>query len=258
MNNPFKEVEYFENDLCKYTKAPYCVAVDSCTNALFLTLKYFNVKNKVTIFPRKTYLSMPMMALANDNTVYFREYEWRGYYQIEVPEMPNLIIYDSAKRLRYADFREMAVGARHDICDSETCNNHKKMVVLKSFHMKKHITSISGKGGAILTNDEDFYNWALKARWEGREPYSDYKDKEQDISIIGYNMNMTPEEAVFLRRQLSTLSVYQKDLDEPDGYRNLDEFTIFKDCKVIHKNCSSESLIAQLKLPFSYNEKNQG
>lgn len=212
--NPFKAVEEFEKALAEYCGAPYCVAVDSCTNAFFLTLKFLDLKNKVMLFPRKTYLSMPMMALATDNKVVFKDYTWKGIYPIIVLSRPDLCLIDSAKRLRKNDYIP-----------------HSTM--FKSFHMKKHITSVSGKGGAILTDNKELYDWCVKARWEGRTPYTDYKDSEQDIEIIGYNMNMTPEEATFLHRQLQKCPDYMEDLNEPGGYRNLDEFTVFKNCDIL-------------------------
>ena len=106
--------------------------------------------------------------------------------------------------------------------------------MIKSFHMKKHITSISGKGGAILVNDKKLYDWCIRARWEGRNPYSDYKNPNEDIEIIGYNFNPTCEQAIFLRRQLQTISNDENDLIEPGGYRNLDEFSVFKNCEIIN------------------------
>jgi dTDP-4-amino-4,6-dideoxygalactose transaminase len=219
--NPWKEVEFLEQDLCEYTGAPYCAVVDSCTNAFFLTLQYYKIHNQKILFPRKTYLSMPMMALAQKNEVIFIDnYPWKGYYQIIIDGEDDIDIYDAAKILQKNEFNLES--------DSE------RKVMLKSFHMKKHITSCSGKGGAILTNDKGLYEWALRARWEGREPYSNYKDSDQDITILGFNMNMTPEEAVFIRRQLSTMEDRKEILIEKDGYRNLDEFTIFKNCRVFN------------------------
>ena len=44
----------FEEEVAEYTGAPYAVAVDSCTNALFLCCKFFDV-DEVTI-PKETYL----------------------------------------------------------------------------------------------------------------------------------------------------------------------------------------------------------
>lgn len=212
--NPFQAVEEFEKALAEYCVAPYCCLIDSCTNAFFLVLKYYEIKYKEIIFPRKTYLSMPMMALATDNIPVFRDYDWKGIYPIEIISRPDITIYDSAKRLYRGDFIKYST-------------------MLKSFHMKKHITSVSGKGGAILTDNKELYDWCIKARWEGRVPYTDYKDPAQDITICGFNMNPTPEMAVFLHRQLQKCPDYMPDLDEPNGYRNLDEFTIFKNCRVI-------------------------
>lgn len=213
-NNPFREVEYFEKELALFCGSKYCCAVDSCTSGFFLILNYFKWKNKNIIFPRKTYLSMPMMALATGNKVIFQELEWSGLYPIKIENYPDILLFDSAKRLRKNDFIPGSI-------------------MFKSFHMKKHITSISGKGGAILTDDKQIYDWCVKARWEGRNPYSDYKSQKEDIEIIGFNMNMTPEEAVFLRRQLQNHPENSNDLDEPNGYRNLDEFSIFSNCKII-------------------------
>jgi dTDP-4-amino-4,6-dideoxygalactose transaminase len=45
-----KVTEEFEEDLCKYTGAPFAVAVDNMSNALWLCLMYIGVKNsEVTI-----------------------------------------------------------------------------------------------------------------------------------------------------------------------------------------------------------------
>lgn len=213
-NNPFYQVELFEKEFAEYVGSKYFAAIDSATNALFLLIRYFNfVPGQKVLFPLKTYLSMPMQFLAQNHEVYFKDYEWSGKYPIEIYGN-DIAIYDSAKRL-YKNCYE------------------KGSISIHSFHMKKHITSVSGKGGGIATDDEKLYNWLIRARWEGRNPYSNYKDSTEDISIIGFNMNPTPEECVFLRRQLQCLSDKNEDLGEPGGYRKLTDFTVFKDCKVI-------------------------
>jgi len=213
-NNPFYQIELFEKEFAEYVGSKYFAAIDSATNALFLLIRYLNlIPGQKVLFPLKTYLSMPMQFLAQNHEVYFKDYEWSGKYPIEIYGN-SIVIYDSAKRL-YKNCYE------------------KGSVSIHSFHMKKHITSVSGKGGGIATDDEELYNWLIRARWEGRNPYSNYKDSTEDISIIGFNMNPTPEECVFLRRQLQCLSDKNEDLGEPDGYRKLTDFTVFKDCKVI-------------------------
>ena len=92
--NPFKVVSMFEEAVAEYTGAPYAVAVDSCTNALFLCCKYMEVA--VVNIPSETYLSVPMSIIHAGGQVVFdkRANKWKGVYQL----WPYPII-DAAKRL---------------------------------------------------------------------------------------------------------------------------------------------------------------
>jgi len=97
-----------------------------------------------------------------------------------------------------------------------------------SFHIKKLLPI--GKGGMILTDDETAANWFKKARYEGRsEKY--YKD--DDIEFCGWNMYMTPQEASVGLALFQNYPKHNKDLDELNGYRDLTEFTVFKNHGVI-------------------------
>lgn len=226
--NPWKAVEETEKAFCEYLGCKYAVLVDSMTNGLFLVLKAFNLRGHNVIFPLETYISPPMMALATNNIVKFKDYEWKGAYKIDIIGRSELHLYDSAKRLRKNAFIETTGYSDLKIYDKE-----QTFITIHSFHMKKHITSINGKGGLICTNSQWLYDLCLKMRWEGRNPYTNYKDEDQDIDVIGYNFNPTPEQAVFLYRQLQTCPDYMEDLDEPGGYPKLTNYTIFKHCEVI-------------------------
>ena len=46
MNNTWYNVKLFEKIIANYTGSKYCVAVDSCTNAIFLSLMYNTYINK--------------------------------------------------------------------------------------------------------------------------------------------------------------------------------------------------------------------
>jgi dTDP-4-amino-4,6-dideoxygalactose transaminase len=61
-----------------------------------------------------------------------------------------------------------------------------------SFQMKKRIPI--GKGGIILTDDEEAYKWLKLASYDGRNLNTPYTDDEH-ITIMGYHMYMTPEDA---------------------------------------------------------------
>ena len=202
MTNPYEIVKMFEDKVAEYTGAPYAVAVDSCTNALFLCCKYLNV-DEVTI-PKKTYLSVPMSIIHSGGKVVFEDKEWSGTYQLK-----PYPIYDAAKRLTSGMY----------IPGNMMC---------LSFHIKKQLSI--GKGGMILTDDEEAVKWFKKARYEGR---SEVNYKEDSIDMLGWNMYMTPQQAAHGLALMQNYPEHVEDLGENNGYRDLTEFPVFKDCEVI-------------------------
>jgi len=205
-HNPYKIVQMFEEEIAEYTGAQYAVSVDSCTNALFLCCTYLKVR-EVTI-PSKTYLSVPMSIIHSGGQVVFDKRpetnHWRGVYQLK-----PYPIYDAAKRLT----TNMYVPGSY---------------MCLSFHIKKHLGI--GKGGMILTDNKEAVDWFKKARYEGR---SEKYYKEDNISSLGWNMYMTPQEAAQGLCLLQNYPLHSNDLDETNGYRDLTEFEIFKQNKII-------------------------
>jgi len=205
-HNPFKIVKMFEEEIAEYAGSKYAVSVDSCTNALFLCCKYLNAK-RVTI-PCKTYLSVPMSIIHSGAEVVFDKTptanHWNGIYQLK-----PYPIYDSAKRLTSNMY----------IKDSFMC---------LSFHIKKQLPI--GKGGMILTDDADAVEWFKKARYEGR---SEVYYKEDNVKTLGWNMYMTPQEAATGLALFQNYPEHNIDLEEKNGYRDLTEFDVFKDCRTI-------------------------
>jgi dTDP-4-amino-4,6-dideoxygalactose transaminase len=205
-HNPFKIVQMFEEEVAEYTGAPYAVSVDSCTNALFLTCKFLEV-SEVTI-PSQTYLSVPMSIIQAGGEVIFdktpKTNHWQGLYQLK-----PYPIYDSAKRF--------------------TSNMYKEGTYMcLSFHIKKSLGI--GKGGMILTDNIDAVNWFKRARYEGR---SEKFYKEDNITSMGWNMYMTPQEAAHGLALMQNYPEHTKDIIEINGYRDLTEFDIFKNHKTI-------------------------
>ena len=200
IHNPYKIVKMFEEELSNYTNAPYVVTVDSCTNALFLVCKYLNVK-QVTI-PSKTYLSVPQSIIHAGGEVIFdkriKTNHWRGIYQLK-----PYPIYDAAKRF--------------------TSNMYiPKSYMCLSFHIKKQLPI--WKGGAILCDNKEAYEWFKRARYEGRsEKY--YKD--DDIEFLGWNMYMTPEQAGRGLWKMMGLPEHNEDQTENPPYPDLSKYTIF-------------------------------
>lgn len=212
-NNPYKVVQLFEEEIADYTGAPYAISVDNCTNAIFLCLKYLKHKHslenttEITI-PSKTYLSVPQSIIhAGFSPVFDTREEtnnWKGIYQLN-----PLPVIDSAKRFTSNMY----------ISGTFMC---------LSFHIKKHLKI--GKGGMILTDNPEAVNWFKKARYEGR---SEKLYHEDDIDMLGWNMYMTPQQASHGLSLMQNYPIDVPDLGENNGYRDLTEFTVFKNFKKI-------------------------
>jgi dTDP-4-amino-4,6-dideoxygalactose transaminase len=207
--NAYKIVQEFEECVAKYTGSKYAVSVDSCTNALFLCCTYLQVRE--VIIPCKTYLSVPQSIIhAGGSVVFDKGFEindWQGIYQLK-----PYPIWDASKRFTYHMY----------VPESYMC---------LSFHIKKHLKI--GKGGMILTNDIKAVEWFKKARYEGRGEQLYHDD---NIDMIGWNMYMTPDQAAKGLMLMQNMPVHNLDLMENDGYRDLTEFTVFKNIKCINEN----------------------
>ncbi len=157
-------IRQFERTIAKHCGAPYGIAVESCTAALLLSCLYFKVK-EVTI-PKKTYYSVPMSIIHAGGAVKYRDFKWRGAYQLK----PYPII-DSAMRFR-KDMYEPG------------------MFQCISFQYSKHLPI--GRGGMILTDDRKAAEWFRVMRNDGRREIPKEKD---NVRLWGWNFYMTPEQA---------------------------------------------------------------
>lgn len=159
-SNPFEVVDQFEKEMASYAGSKYGVAVDSCTNAIFLSLMYCNKQPLTITIPKYTYISVPSSIIHAGYKVELEDLEWSGVYQLK-----PLPIWDGAVRFK----RNMFKGGFHCL----------------SFHIKKHLKI--GRGGMILTDDEDAYKWFKLARFNGRNPINHSYDT---FKMIGWNFYM--------------------------------------------------------------------
>lgn len=175
MNTLWDNVEFFESLVAKYAGSKYAVAVDSCTNAIFLCLKYcqsvgFDNKKHVITVPTRTYISVPMQIKHAGYEIIFENIPWSGTYKLS-----PLPIIDSAQRFT----KNMYV---------------KGSLQCLSFHSKK-ILSI-GRGGMILTDDRKARDWFIRSRYDGRSSIYYNHINSKTVPTLGWHMYMTPEEAV--------------------------------------------------------------
>jgi len=168
-DDPRDIVDIFESKLAKYAGSKYAVSTDCDSNALFLCLKYREAKGTQISIPRNTYVSVPMQIIHAGASVHFRDEEWQGMYCLD-----PLDIWDSAARFNKGMYR-----------------GGDSLQVL-SFQIKKRLPI--GKGGAILTDSFEAYEWLKLATYDGRDLKTPY-DSENHIRQIGWHFYMTPEDA---------------------------------------------------------------
>lgn len=199
MSGAYDVVDRFEREVAEYAGARYGVAVESCTNALFLCCKYKRVQ--WVHIPKHTYPGVACSIIHAGGKVCFTDEYWSGIYKLRPYD-----IYDSALRFQ----------PNMHIIGSLYC---------LSFHAKKHLPI--GRGGMILCDDKVAYEWLRRARYDGRRPMP---LKCDNLDMLGWNMYMTPEQAA---RGL-TLFDLMKDKELPDlpveeqDYPDLSRYSIYR------------------------------
>jgi dTDP-4-amino-4,6-dideoxygalactose transaminase len=161
----FDSVKQFENVVADFFGAPYGVAVDCCTHGLELCLRYTNA-NDITI-PARTYISVPFLAMKLNLNWEWRDENWKNCYVLG-----NTNIIDAAV-----------------LWEKNSYINNSFMCL--SFQFQKHLSL--GRGGMILTDNEDAAKELKKMSYDGREPNIPWRT--QNINTVGYHYYMTPETA---------------------------------------------------------------
>lgn len=229
--NPFKVVEDFEQALCEYTGAPFCVTTSSCTMALLLAAHY-HLKDKpswslapnhpperIVSIPKHTYVGVPMSIIHAGGWPSFRNERWAGWYQLE-----PLPIWDSARWLFAGMYKtdgklEPASWARYWTRGEWAGRD----MVCLSFHWSKTL-GIS-QGGAILHSDPVADEWLRKARFDGRT--AGVPPTQDKFYMIGWHAYMSPEVAAAGLVRLANLPSYNAPLPW-DDYPDLSQMEIFK------------------------------
>lgn len=226
-----KEVKAFEHKFAKYIKARYCVGLSSCTDALFLSLKYLRIGKGDEV------ITTALSFAATSNAI-----EYTGAKPIFVDVESSTGNIDAALIEKAITPRTKAILVVHLyglMCDMKKirkiANKHKLKVIEDaahciegerdgvrvgqladfacfSFYAIKTITS--GEGGAITTNNRKAYDWFIKARLHGmsRNAADRYIKRYQhnDMEFLGYKANMTNIAASMLIHQLDRINTYLK------------------------------------------------
>lgn len=197
--NPFDAILEFEGKIAEYTGAPYCITTDSCTHAIEISFRILHDGTPVK-FPCRTYLSI-LMNMHKLNIDYeLIDIPWKKYYQFQ-----GTNIYDSARHFEPGMYKSGSVQCL-------------------SFGRTKPLQI--GRGGAILTDNKDFYVRASRMRSDGRDLFAHKLWIEQKEFEVGYHYNMKPEECI----------IGINLIENSDFIEQIDDYYNYPDCRLININ----------------------
>ena len=203
IDDAWDAVDLFERTIAQYAGSKHAIAIDNCTDALFLCMKYLKCDQQDDIIkiPKKTYAAIPMVIHNAGCRYQFEDTSWSGVYQLK-----PFPIYDSALRLTKGMY----------IKNSFQC---------LSFHRKK-ILKLT-KGGVILTDDEVATEWFKSMRAKGRHPHRKTFYVDETFELMGWNMYMHPEDAAKAYLILKDLPEHNDDAGGDHSYTDLGEQELF-------------------------------
>ena len=230
----------FENEVKKYLDSKSCVAVNSGTAALNLSLSLFNIKNKEVIVPSLTFVSTVNAIIINGGKPIFVDVEPKtlcldpekisqlinkktiAILPVHFAGMPcNIDLIERKCRKNKIYLIEDAAHAFGASYNKKKIGKHGDIVCF-SFHPVKNLAMPNG--GLISINNknhEKIKNELLSKRWCG---ITDRRDFFYDVKEIGNNYYMNEFSAAIGRVQLKKIEnmnkirkkiakVYEKELE---------------------------------------------
>ena len=230
-------VKAFEQAICDYTGAKYCVAVNSATSGLHIAMMAAGVKEGDEV------ITSPMTFLASANcarycgaSVKFADIE-KDTANINPNEIKKQItpktkaivpvhfagqscdmegVNEVLKQVQSINAQEKifiiedaahAIGSNYKDTKVGSCK-YSDMTVF-SFHPVKTITT--AEGGAVVTNDEELYKKLLAFRSHGvHKDGVMVNDWRYEMRELGYNYRMTDVQAALGISQLKRLDKFKK------------------------------------------------
>jgi len=227
------KVNEFEDAICKYVGCKHTVAVNSGTSALDIAVQCLDLPNKSEI------ITSPFTFVATSNSILYnnlkpvfvdieRETRNIGPKEIEkkITKKTQAIIYvdyaghpceiDEIKEIAENHNLSLIEDASHSIgaeFKGKKIGNFADMTIF-SFHPVKNITT--GEGGAILTNNYEYYEKLKTLRNHGinkdaKERYGNEAGYAYDMTMLGRNYRITDIQCALGISQLKKLDYFVKE-----------------------------------------------
>ena len=223
------KIKEFEDELCRYTNAKYCVAVANGTAALHLaSLVLLNTGDKVITTPN-SFVATSNSILYVEAIAIFVDIQEDGNIDLDLCEEElkkdssikaiyvvnfsgNIV---NQKKLKYLkesynikilEDCAHSLGATFEGIKAGSCENSDCSIL--SFHPVKHITT--GEGGAITTNSKEIYEKLLELRAHGIKRLPDFAPWYYEMHSLGFNYRITDMQAALGISQLKKLDSFVK------------------------------------------------
>lgn len=232
------KVKEFEQAICDYTGAKYCVAVNSATSGLHIAMLAAGISSGDEV------ITSPITFLSSANCARFVGADVK--FADIIPETANINPLEIKKQISSKTKAVIPVHFAGQSCDMDAINEilpkDRKIYIIEdaahaigsdykntktgsckysdmtvfSFHPVKTITT--GEGGAVTTNDEELYKKLLAYRSHGMHHTGTWK---YDMVELGLNYRMTDIQAALGVSQIKKLNKFKKRRREiVDFYNN--------------------------------------
>jgi dTDP-4-amino-4,6-dideoxygalactose transaminase len=211
----------FESKTAKYVKTDHAVATSSCTSALIMSLKFFNISGKDVIVPTNTFIATAnAVKLAGGNPVFCdidsdslcaslesikKRYtkDTKGVILVHFgglicPDVFEIKEWCKEKGLFLIEDAAQAIGANANGISAGSIGD----VGCFSFFQTK--TLATGEGGMITTNNPKLYSFVKQYQDHGRKQSTD-KDVVDYFTMVGNNYRLSELTAILGLAQLSEI-----------------------------------------------------
>ena len=223
------KIKEFEEELCRYTNAKYCVAVANGTAALHLaSLVLLNKGDKVITTPNSFVATSNSILYVEAKPIFVdikedgnidldlceeelkKDSSIKAIYVVHFSgnpiEQEKLKYLKETYNIKILEDCAHSLGATFEGIKAGSCENSDCSIL--SFHPVKHITT--GEGGAITTNSKEIYEKLLELRAHGIKRLPEFAPWYYEMHSLGFNYRITDMQAALGISQLKKLDSFVK------------------------------------------------
>ena len=215
-----EETLKFEQEFANYVGAKYAVAVNSCTSALFLSLKALGIKEgDEVVVPSFTFPATVSVVIHCGATPVFADIskkdfcmDQKSFEKVLTKKTKAVIpVHYGGNRARIKTRISVIEDSAHLI--PKDGDNKNSFARCYSFYATKNMTT--GEGGMITTSEEKIVDWLKKARLHGlsRDAWKRYDVKSKwvyEVEFPGYKFNTTDISSALGNVQLKKLDKFEE------------------------------------------------